>query len=39
MKNLLDPYSTLDDYEALLSTDDELSRFLRETVAGGVEGL
>ena len=37
MKNLLDPYSTLDDYEALLSTDDELSRFLRETVAGGVE--
>ena len=37
IRNLLDPYSTLDNYEALLSTDDELSRFLRETISGGVE--
>jgi len=37
MKNLFDPYSTLDNYQAMLSTDDELSRYLRETVSGGVE--
>ena len=37
MKNLLDPYSTLDSYEAMLKTDDELSRFLRETISGGIE--
>ena len=37
IQNLADPYSTLDNYEALLSTDDELSRYLRETVAGGIE--
>ncbi len=37
MKNLLDPYSTLDSYEAMLRTDDELSRFLKETISGGVE--
>ena len=35
--NLADPYSTLDNYEALLSTDDELSRYLRETISGGIE--
>tara|TARA_R100000458_G_C8276635_1_gene251974 strand:+ start:676 stop:4467 length:3792 start_codon:yes stop_codon:yes gene_type:complete len=37
MKNLLDPYSTLDSYEAMLKTDDELSRFLKETISGGIE--
>ena len=37
MKNLLDPYSTLDSYETMLKTDDELSRFLKETISGGIE--
>ena len=36
-KNLLDPYSTLDNYDELLKTDDRLGRLLRETIAGGIE--
>jgi len=35
--NLLDPYSTLDNYEQLLKTDDRLGRLLKETLAGGIE--
>lgn len=35
--NLLDPYSTLDNYEQLLKTDDNLGRLLKDTLAGGIE--
>ena len=35
--NLLDPYSTLDNYQELLKTDDRLGKLLKETLAGGIE--
>ena len=35
--NLLDPYSTLDNYEQLLKTDDRLGKHLKDTLAGGIE--
>ena len=35
--NLLDPYSTLDNYKELLKTDDRLGMILKETLAGGIE--
>ena len=36
-KNLVDPYSTLDTFNALLKTDDAFGKFLTETIAGGVQ--
>jgi len=37
LQNLLDPYSTLDNYNELLKTDSMLGNLLRETIAGGIE--
>ena len=37
IKNLVDPYSTLDNYETLLKTDSRLHKLLRETISGGIE--
>ena len=37
LKNLFDPYSTFDNYQAILKTDPRLQKLLTETVAGGVE--
>ena len=37
IKNLVDPYSTLDNYETLLKTDSRLHKLLKETIAGGIE--
>ena len=37
LQNLLDPYSTLDNYNEMLKTDDRLGSLLRETIAGGIE--
>ena len=37
LKNLFDPYSTFDNYQAILKTDPVLQQLLTETVAGGVE--
>ena len=37
IKNLVDPYSTLDNYETLLKTDSNLHKLLKETISGGIE--
>ena len=37
IKNLVDPYSTLDNYETLLKTDSRFYKLLRETISGGIE--
>ena len=37
LKNLVDPYTTLDNYETLLKTDSSLHRHLKETISGGIE--
>ena len=37
IKNLVDPYSTLDNYQTLIETDSTLHKMLRETISGGIE--
>ena len=37
IKNLVDPYTTLDNYETLLKTDSNLHKLLKETISGGIE--